>query len=124
MIGSNGSGPSAPGGAGPAITPTAPTSAGALAGEAAGASPQPGLRYAYYTGCVPKQSSRELDVATRLVESAAIPPRTRFRRDGWPRRANVTCRWTALLAAVQMRRATTLAPNSPSVPARRKKRAR
>lgn len=26
-----------------------------------------GLRYAYYTGCVPKQSTRELDVATRLV---------------------------------------------------------
>ncbi|HMJ79615.1 MAG TPA: CoB--CoM heterodisulfide reductase iron-sulfur subunit B family protein [Candidatus Dormibacteraeota bacterium] len=25
------------------------------------------LRYAYYTGCVPKQSTRELDVATRLV---------------------------------------------------------
>ena len=25
------------------------------------------LNYAYYTGCVPKQSGRELDVATRLV---------------------------------------------------------
>ena len=52
MSGSNGSGPS---------------TAGTIAAAGSPPRPAPRLSYAYYTGCVPKQSSRELDVATRLV---------------------------------------------------------
>ncbi len=40
---------------------------GSRPGAGGDAGTQPRLSYAYYTGCVPKQSSRELDVATRLV---------------------------------------------------------